>query len=397
MKKGIFGGWFKELASLIFTQTVQAFLLAIIMSIIVNALAGSSDENSTGGTYGAGLLAIIALSQFGKIELLIKNIFGVTSQFGGSMQDGKGGLLGSLMALRFGKRILDNGAKVIGGAGTTIKTGIQRHGLTQQKKALMADEKLGDAEAIKDVALNEMGEQADKFIDNAATGAGLQAGANMVNGGGNTNGVGISSSQIDQLISAVKAQTDTLKSSQNEASKDKAQSKLKAIEDQMAQLKSKQFEGVKKMTSGIVETAGAIPGAAAGAIIGLGMGDDVAKNAITGAGIGDMVGEKVNSVTLGAGRGVKNLYDITLSTGTDKITGQKKNPNSIKNVNNELKATNAAISQAQKDTQIYNQVTETLKNANKSGFMKNRTSQDRAKTVKRLQENVKKKIDASNM
>lgn len=394
MKKGIFGGWFKELASLIFTQTVQAFLLAIIMSIIVNALAGT---NGNGSTYGAGLLAIIALSQFNKIELLIKNIFGVTSQYGGSMDQGKGGLLGSMMALKMGKRVLDNAGKVVGGTGTAIKAGIQRHGITQQKKALMAEKDLGDANALKDAALNEMGEQADKFIDNAATGAGLQAGANMVNGSSNTGGVGVSSSQIDQLISAVKDQTSALKSSQNDSSKDKAQAKLKALNDQMAQLKSKQFDGIKRVGSGLAETAGVIPGAAAGAIIGLGMGEKVAKNAITGAGLGDLAGEKLNNAAFGAGRGVKNLYDITRSTGTDKITGQKKNPNSMRNVNKELESTNAAITQAQKEQKVYNAVANSLKNANESGFMKNRTSQDRAKAVKKLQEINKKKFDASNM
>lgn len=394
MKKGIFGGWFKELASLIFTQTVQAFLLAIIMSIIVNALVGT---DGNGSTYGAGLLAIIALSQFNKIELLIKNIFGVTSQYGGSMDQGKGGLLGSMMALKMGKRVLDNAGKVVGGTGTAIKAGIQRHGITQQKKALMAENHLGDANALKDAALNEMGEQADKFIDNAATGAGLQAGANMVNGSSNTGGVGVSSSQIDQLISAVKDQTSALKSSQNDSSKDKAQAKLKALNDQMAQLKSKQFDGIKRVGSGLAETAGVIPGAAAGAIIGLGMGEKVAKNAITGAGLGDLAGEKLNNAAFGAGRGVKNLYDITRSTGTDKITGQKKNPNSMRNVNKELESTNAAITQAQKEQKVYNAVANSLKNANESGFMKNRTSQDRAKAVKKLQEINKKKFDASNM
>ena len=394
MKKGIFGGWFKELASLIFIQTVQAFLLAIIMSIIVNALVGT---DGNGSTYGAGLLTIIALSQFNKIEFLIKNIFGVTSQYGGSMDQGKGGLLGSMMALKMGKRVLDNAGKVVGGTGTAIKAGIQRHGITQQKKALMAENDLGDANALKDAALNEMGEQADKFIDNAATGAGLQAGANMVNGSSNTGGVGVSSSQIDQLISAVKDQTSALKSSQNDSSKDKAQAKLKALDDQMAQLKSKQFDGIKRVGSGLAETAGVIPGAAAGAIIGLGMGENVAKNAITGAGLGDLAGEKLNNAAFGAGRGVKNLYDITLSTGTDKITGQKKNPNSMRNVNKELKSTNAAITQAQKEQKVYNAVANSLKNANESGFMKNRTSQDRAKAVKKLQEINKKKFDASNM
>ena len=67
MNKGIFSSWFREFATLVFTQTVQAFLLAIVMSIIISCI-----QNANGnGINAAGLLAIIALSSFGKIELLV--------------------------------------------------------------------------------------------------------------------------------------------------------------------------------------------------------------------------------------------------------------------------------------------------------------------------------------
>lgn len=373
MKKGVFGGWFRELASLIFTQTVQAFLLAIIMSIIVNALAANS---GTGGTYGAGLLAIIALSQFNKIELLIKNIFGVTSQYGGSMQDGKGGLLAGMMALKAGKKVFDNAPKTISGIGNRIKSNKTIKSLEKQKEALGA----GD---LADTAMNEMQEQADQFIDNAQKGAGYAAGANMVNGGNSSGGVGISASQIDQLISAVKEQTQTLKSQKLDGDKGGKIDKMKELDAKIEAAKLQKRDAGRQIASGITETAGAIAGgtigAAAGAVVSLGTGDDfgktVAKGAGFGIGIGDTIGGAIPNTTT-------RIDHFNYDVGQIKKTqdeAQKK------------------INAARRDEEVYKSVTKSLKKANDSGFMKNRTSQDRAKAVKNLQEMAKKKIDASNM
>ncbi len=376
MKKGIFGGWFKELASLIFTQTVQAFLLAIIMSIIVNALAGSSDGTNTGGTYGAGLLAIIALSQFGKIELLIKNIFGVTSQFGGSMQDGKGGLLGSMMALKAGKKVLDNAPKTVAGIGNRIKSGKTIKSLEKQKEAL-------GSSGLADAAMDEMQEQADKFIDNAQTGAGYAAGANMVNGGNSNGGVGISSSQIDQLISAVKEQTQTMKNQKLDSDKGTKADKMKELDDKIEEAKLQKRDSRRQIVSGLTETAGAIAGgtvgAAAGAIVSLGTGDDFGKTVSKGIGFGVGAGDTIGGALPKTASRIDHFgYDVGKIDKAKKEAQQK-------------------IDTVKRDEAVYKSVTKSLKNANESGFMKNRTSQDRANAVKKLQENTKKKIDASNM
>lgn len=386
MKKGVFGTWFKELASLIFTQTVQAFLLAIVMSIIVNALSSSTGD---GATYGAGLLAIIALSQFGKIELLIKNIFGVTSQFGGSMQDGKGGLFGSLMALQMGKNVLNNIPKAVGGTRDAINAHRNVKNLKMQKNDVLKQIDAEDAEAGAQSALNGMGEAADKFIDDAATGAGMQAGANMINGGSNNvngSGLGVSSSQIDQLISALKDQTSTLKSQKADSSKQDSRSKLADIDKQIQDARNKRRSGIRTALSGVTETIGAGVGAAAGGIVGLGMGDDVVKNMITGAGVGD----KAVGVVHNAFQSNDDYY-----TEKNKLRIDRKDINRV--TSSSIAQSEARKKSAEKDKAVYNSVTSSLNKASEAGFMKNRTSQDRAKAVKRLQENAKKKIDASNM
>ena len=45
MKKDIFTVWLKEFCSLVFTQAVQAFLLAVIMTVIVATASGNLDIN----------------------------------------------------------------------------------------------------------------------------------------------------------------------------------------------------------------------------------------------------------------------------------------------------------------------------------------------------------------
>lgn len=377
MKKGVFGSWFKELASLIFTQTVQAFLLAIIMSIIVNALSSSSGN---GGTYGAGLLAIIALSQFGKIELLIKNIFGVTSQFGGSMQDGKGGLLGAAMALKMGKKVLDNGSKVVDGNRQKRLAKRELSSLTKERDSLQS---LEDADAASQAALGTMQESADKFIDDAQTGAGMAAGAQAVGGtSGSSGGVGMSSSQIDQLISAIKEQTTTIKSQKLDSDKSSVSDKKDALDKKILEAQNKMDAGKRLARSGKAEFVGDAVFGVGGAMVGLAQGEGVAKNAMIGAGIAD-------SAISGTSKRLQARADYKTNDAVITVDNR--------GVDRRVNENQAMTSKARKNEEVYNSVKNTLDNANKSGFMKNRTSQDRANAVKKLQENAKKKIDASNM
>lgn len=380
MKKGIFGGWFKELASLIFTQTVQAFLLAIIMSIIVNALTANG---GTGGTYGAGLLAIIALSQFNKIELLIKNIFGVGSQYGGDMQSGKGGLLGSMMALKMGKNLLDNGKKIADGKRQSKLAGRELANLQNEKKNLSLGNAADDAEMGAQDALNMMGDTADKFIGDAQTGAGYAAGANMVNGGNSNGGVGMSSSQVDQLISAVKEQTSTLKSQKADSDKKDLTAKLNELDKKILDAKNKQDAGKRLANSGRLENLGGFVAGGFGAMAGLAQGDNVVKNAITGAGMADRV------VSYGMERRQSKANYKNDMSKLDIDTGA---------INDSVQSTQNRINAAQRETAVYNAVTNSLKKAQKNeSYMKNSTSQQRSRVVKKLQENTKKKIDISNM
>ena len=116
MKKDIFMVWLKEFCSLIFTQTVQAFLLAIVMSVVVATASNGSMEEQGTAVSATGIIAIIALASISKVELLVKKIFGVESQFGDpAMKNGMGALAGSLIAAKLAGRALNNVPKMASG------------------------------------------------------------------------------------------------------------------------------------------------------------------------------------------------------------------------------------------------------------------------------------------
>lgn len=351
MKGGIFGTWFKELATIVFTQTVQAFLLSIVMSIVVGALSASG---GSGSAYGAGLLAIIALSQFGKIERLIKDIFGIHSQFHvGSMESGKGGLLGAWAAMKSGKHLLNNAGKVVGGTAGAIKSGIhtrslmaKRAGLQNEVDANTAELNLAEQMGNEEVNAiqSELIKGADSFATQAAIGAARQEGANAVNGGsGGSGGVGISNSDIKGLADAIHKQTEATakltaqqakldaaksaaKSLKDEA-KDKltgSQERLKALDAQIMESKQKTSNRLAMVRSGVAETAAAIPAGVVGASVGLAGGDmgKAITYGITAAGAAD----KVVSSGMAAGRagiqGTKEIIrDVNEQRGFGPVSG----------------------------------------------------------------------------
>lgn len=380
MKKGIFGSWFKELATLIFTQTIQAFLLAIVMTIIISALSISNDNDR--GAYAAGLLAIIALSQFGKIELLVKNIFGVTSQFGGGMEHGKGGLLAGMAALKMGKRVLDNGGKIAGGIVNRGKAKRDISNLEKQKENLNLGYDADDAEGSAKVALDQMEETAGNFINGATQGAAMATGAQIAGGTGGGTGIGVSSSEIQGLISAIKEQTTTIKNSNSKADKDDKKDKLADLEKKINEAKQNKRAATAQIASGFGETVGYAAGGIAGGIVGLGMGDGVVKNAAIGAGLGDVAVESA----------------IKTGVNADRAMVQKKNQKiDLEVQDRHIESNKAKINKAKNEKQMYDSVTSVINKASESGYKRNASAAERAKTVEAAKKMMKSKYDASNM
>ena len=263
MLNGIFGKWLREFATLVLTQAVQAFLLAVVMTIIISCLNNAGTDET--GNQAAGLLAIIALASFGKIELLVKNIFGVTSQFGDpSLANGARGLTaGSLLAMRGGKRLLNNGADLL-----------KSHRMIKEAKAGLA---AGDKPSSLPTNGGEVGDNivtgdGSNITDTDAIKNTLDAGADMAETSLKVEGM----SDIGQLKSAIDALTRATEKANGGSQKEKYEAMLK--------------EGKDLRRSAIRENIGAAIGGTAGAIVGLAQGDDVIEKTLAGAGAGDAIG-----------------------------------------------------------------------------------------------------------
>lgn len=253
MKKGIFSSWFREFATLVLTQTVQAFLLAIVMSVIISCLAEAGKDSVN----AAGLLAIIALSSFNKIELLVKNIFGVTSQYGPSLDNGARGLMGTAMAFRGMKNISDNAGKAIKGAR------LKREGEAGLRALNAAGGKIDSSKLNPDTNNDDktLGEETGKAVEEQVVK--LQ-----------TLG------DINALTNAIQRLTTATET----GNKTDTQSKMEKYQDMINQ-------GRDMQKSALHESVGATIGGAAGAIYGMAKGDDIGKSALAGAGVGDTAGK----------------------------------------------------------------------------------------------------------
>ena len=285
MNKGIFGSWFREFATLVFTQTVQAFILAIVMTIIVSCL---SESASGGGSAvnAAGLLAIVALSSFGKIEMLVKNIFGVTSGYGDpAMKNGAGFTAGTLLALRGGKRLLDNHRKSVEGARM----------IEQGNKGMQV---LG-AQNLDPTRGLDTGKGNNNSQDNPSDDKDNDTVKNT------TDQIKEQVVRLETMgnIQALTEAISRLTEATNTTNKDNAKDKMKEYQDMIR-------KGEEMQSSARLENAGAVIGGIGGAIVGLAEGDNIAERTLQGAGAGDLVGAGVASRSYGKRRHSQTMQEL---------------------------------------------------------------------------------------
>lgn len=127
---GPLNAWIKEFCELVFIQTLQAFIFALVMSFILTILTEQTMDQTDKNT-SLGIICIVALTSIFKIEDIARRIFGygpTKADHGNAVQSiGK-----SMMALKMGKNLLDNGKKVVGGAGAFLGAHSQK--LKAQKR-----------------------------------------------------------------------------------------------------------------------------------------------------------------------------------------------------------------------------------------------------------------------
>ena len=275
MKKDIFMVWLKEFCSLIFTQTVQAFLLAIVMSVVVATASNGSMEEQGTAVSATGIIAIIALASISKVELLVKKIFGVESQFGDpAMKNGMGALAGSLIAAKLAGRALNNVPKMASGLKGLDTRKARANALAKRNRDLAAaagKRSGGSGVAAGNMALQQAGgTSAGSGSATTTTESGLTTAQNVV-----TSAQGIAS---DSKLTA---------------------EKFNKINDEyekaIAEINKNRRESLKKLASGTLETATLPVGAIGGIAVGLATGDNPLKAAGVGIGATDYVSEKLVS------------------------------------------------------------------------------------------------------
>lgn len=307
MKKDVFNVWFREFASLVFTQTVQAFLLAAVMSVIVSTASSASAQDQNVGISATGVIAIVALTSISKIERLVKKIFGVESQFGDpSMKNGMGALAGSLIAAKMAGKLLNNVPK-IGGA---IK------GRADGKKDMMKAEQ----RRARDLGALAKGSPAGTIA---------QRNMNETLSDQNTVDEQAEADRQSETAQALSQQSGNMSRAVNRGgyNDDYALERLYRIQDKYDEsinaAKKKRRDSFYKGLSGLSESAFAVGGAAVGFSISAATGDNMVQGAATGAGVGDMFGQ----FAVGA---AKTAGDIRRDYGSNKKATQK----AINEINN---------------------------------------------------------------
>ena len=267
--------WLKEFCSLVFVQTLQAFVYAIIITIILFSMTPDTSVVAMEHNSAVGLFSVFALLSVFKVEELSKKIFGI----GDTKADHKGAmqsLAKTMVAAQLGKRVLNNVGKIFGG---TRK-------ITQARQ----DRKKATSRFEEDLADNGYEYQDGKLVKSAKV-----QGARRVNavssgaraGGTDSIAVQAPSSGISDI--SVNA-TDAGMSS---ADYRRVKNALRAYEDKASELKKARNEGIKDIFSGVTESLGALGGSAVGGVIAGADGnlDEALRGVIAGAGAGDIVGK----------------------------------------------------------------------------------------------------------
>lgn len=315
MKNKVFNVWIKELTSIVFTQALQALVLAVLMSVVVGLFLASKADGANTTNYAIGVYAIIAMMSLSKIELLVKRIFGIGPATADvSMKGGGRDLLKTGIALKMGGRLLNNVPKVAAGVGGLL---------------------IGQGAARRRVR------NAQQEYDEYKKQQKMDKDKEKLNGG---KGTTAASNRIASKSSALTA--DDLASALKKSNKKNPKNELRDAKDA---LNKERRENLSKITGGVLETAGAFGGGIIGAEIGMAMGDDVLQNALIGAGVGDAIGEVANTPM--------SLYDYAMiahEKNRNLNQEYKENKSKVKQINSQYKDHQKMMKENKKEEKEHN-------------------------------------------
>lgn len=298
----IFNTWIREFCSLVFIQTIQAFIFAIIISLIVSIMTpvGSTAVQRADLIGATGMIAVIALASISKIEELVKKIFKVQPGVADpSMRGGMKSLATTMMAAKLAGRVGDNVKKVAGGIGGAVSA---NNAIRQTKGRFARDMKQYNPNAQVGAA-----SEAPK-INPPSSGSGEQTQKTTSTEAGNKNsnlGAGTTGVDGNAAIGAPDV-------GQNPKAMKDYYAKLDAYQDKMKDLKKKRRDAIISIGSGLTETAGAAAFGTIGAVGGaaIGEGKEIIQGGLSGMGVGDAIGGAAMAPIRGANNAATEIAEL---------------------------------------------------------------------------------------
>lgn len=314
MKKDIFADWLREFCMLVFIQSVQAFIFAIIMRLLVSMLSYNNLTQIDAGN-ATSLMAVFLLASVSKIEDIVKKVFGIKSGFHDSgMRGGLKSLATTMMAGKLAKGALDNVGKFTGGVTGAIGAG---KGIARQRARMASD--------LNKNAAPQAGSSGSKPALNAEpTATDYMDKAKEAKANGDMRGYERYRGMAAGMNKSAKAAAAAESASKGSGKSFDRQKAIDEYDDKIRELKSKRRQSIIGAVSGTVETAGALVGGTMGMIGGAAMGEgkEIVQGGLAGMGVGDTVGRiatkvAASPVTVSAGVG-DMVYDIKRTNNANK-------------------------------------------------------------------------------
>lgn len=312
---GPLSAWIREFTTLVFVQTVQAFIFAIIILLIMSAMdpdgIGSNDYN-----VGVGIMSVFALTSLFKVEEIVKKIFGIQgtkADHGNAVKS----IAKTAFAAKIGKRALDNGKKIVGGAKDWNKA---NKDIKKNRERYKED--------LEDMRLRKPGASSNT-PNNTLLGA----------GGTSTRPSNDTSASVSMANTGNDfADTNELLSRQvlDPKQQQKLREKKRHYEEREAELRKNRKQAILNIGEGLAETGGVIIGAPMGAILGGADGniDEALQGAVSGAGVGDAVGSAAFKTAVAT----VNATGSIIKTGKAGVDLAKSTSDTISDFKQEVKA-----------------------------------------------------------
>lgn len=284
---GALNVWLKEFITLVFTQTIQAFIYAIIIIIIMYGMKPRDGVSNADTNAALGLMATFALLSVFKVEDLAKKIFGI-GDTKASHKNAMKSIAKTAIAAKLGGRVLNNAGKVFGGIRSMTKARQDRAKAQSRLKEDMADNgyQYKDGKAV--------------YVGNKKTSSGSSLAASGSRAGLVTNTtdssveVGSITSRSSSGASGDDVQVGAVNTAAiSDAAKRRMKNALRSYEDKLSEIDKARDEGIKSIASGLTESFTSLVGATAGGILGGSDGniDELLQGVLAGAGAGDIAGK----------------------------------------------------------------------------------------------------------